>query len=304
MIDYQIQTTASDGKFSPRECVKMAKENGLISVAITDHDTVGGVREGLEAGKEFDIEVIPGIEISAHEPDGNIHMLGFGIDYEDPALITQLEELKDDRAVRAKLMVEKLKELGFYIEYESVRARSSGLIARPHMAEEIFANPLNKEKLEAENIHDSRDLFEHYLGDSGRAYVHRVPLSTKEAINIIVRARGVPVWSHPLIPLNDFKICEERLIRFMPWGLVGIEAIGNFSEDDTKFLNALAGKYRLLRTAGSDFHDVFVRDEHPDDGATRIGEYYAFGYPTEGIRENLLAAIKRAQSPVVSRVSI
>src|SRR3989344_4123454 len=96
-IDYQIQTTASDGKFSPRECVKMAKENGVESIAITDHDTVGGIEEALKAGRELGVEVITGIELSCEYEKWGIHILGFGIDYRYQYLLQILGDFKQAR---------------------------------------------------------------------------------------------------------------------------------------------------------------------------------------------------------------
>jgi len=304
MIDYQIQTTASDGKYSPRECVKMAKENGLISVAITDHDTVDGVAEGLAAGKELGVEVIPGIEISCDEGANSIHMLGLGIDQANAKLLEKLRELYSWRENRAKAFVEKLKELGFAVEYEDVRKRAAGIVARPHIADAVMENPANKEKLEREGIKVKHDFFAHYIADGAKAYVKSTPFPAEEAISFIHQAGGIAIWSHPTIPMQDYKLIEDTLGKFISFGIDGIEVAGDFTEDDTEFLQGLATKYALIKSVGSDFHDTTVRADKPEDGAKRIGGYKTFGYSTDGIRESILAAIaKRQDGPASGPVS-
>ena len=300
MIDYQIQTTASDGKFSPRECVRMAKENSLVSIAITDHDTVDGVAEGLEAGEEFGVEVIPGIEISCDEGPHSIHILGLGIDHMNARLLEKLHELYWWRENRAKDFVDKLKEFGFAVKYEDVRKRAAGVVARPHIADAVMENPANKEKLEREGIKVKQDFFTHYIADGAKAYVRSTPFPAEEAISLIHQAGGIAIWSHPTIPMQDYELVEETLGKFISWGLDGIEVAGDFTADDTEFLQGLAVKYKVLKSVGSDFHDKTVRADRPEDGAKKIGGYKTFGYSIEGIRESLLAAIekRRAESPL------
>lgn len=293
-IDYQIQTTASDGKFSPRECVKIAKENGVLSIAITDHDTVGGIPEALEAGKEFGVEVIPGIELSTSLDGQLIHILGFGIDHKRPELVSRLAELNDDRDIRARLIIEKLQELGFNIDFAKVKARASGVVARPHIAEELLENPANKEKLAAEGINTKQDVFDKYIGGQGKAFIHRVPLTISEAIRLIHDSGGVAIWSHPVWPKPaTYDWIEETLRGFIDLGIDGLETLMYTDEDDIEFLHTLAEKYNMLRTAGSDFHDLRSDPEHPELKETKIGGYPTYGYSTDGIREALLGAIEK-----------
>lgn len=298
MIDYQIQTTASDGKFTPRACVKMAEENNLASIAITDHDTVGGIEEALAAGEKFDIEVIPGIELSCGYQDRMIHILGFGIDYQSPDLLERLEEAKEYRESRARRIVEKLRELGFSIDYKKVKARAWGVVARPHIAAEILENPENAERLATEEITTKQDFFDKYIGDGGRVGVTPNQLSPKEAIRIIHSAGGVAVWSHPSWPLpnKDFVWIEETLRVFIAWGLDGLETFLYGTEREVSFLLGLAEKYNVLKTAGSDFHDIY--EDSGTNVKCAIGGYPTYGYSTEGIRESLLAAIKKCKEVV------
>ena len=304
-IDYQVHTTASDGKFSPKECVAMAKKNGIESIAITDHDTVGGIEEAVLAGQEFGVEIISGIEMSCEKGDWGIHMLGFGIDPQNALLQVQLGEFRLGREARAERAVLKLQELGFHVDFADVRKRAAGVIARPHIADEIMEHPANAEKLAREKITTRKDLFDAYLADEAKTpvFASHTRLTIERAINLIHNAGGVAVWSHPLVSIADFKLVGEALQQFILWGLDGIEVIGNFTEDDTEFLEGLAAKYKLLRSVGSDFHDTFVDPEKLEEGAAAIGGYKTYGYPIEGIRESVLATIKKRRTEVAPQVS-
>ncbi|MBI4134714.1 MAG: PHP domain-containing protein [Candidatus Sungbacteria bacterium] len=300
MIDYQIQTTASDGKFTPRECVKMARENGLRSIAITDHDTVAGVEEGLKAGEEFGVEVIPGIELSCSYQDRMIHVLGFGIDYQNAKLLLRLHEAKEYRKSRARRIVERLSEFGFSVDYEKVKARAEGVVTRPHIAAEVMENPENAERLGKEEIRTKRDFLDKYIGEGGKVPVPPEQLSPQDAIEMVHSAGGVAVWSHPTWPSSnkDFIWIEETLRVFISWGLDGIEVLLHGTESEVVFLHNLAGKYAMVKTAGSDFHDVY---EDPETRVTcKVGGYPTYGYTIAGIRESLLAAIEKRKSAVAS----
>ncbi len=306
VIDYQIQTTASDGKFSPRECVKMAKENDVLSIAITDHDTVGGINEALEAGKELGMEVIPGIELSCEYEKWGIHILGFGIDCSHQRLLQILGDFKRARETRAQNGIENLKRYGFAVEFEAVNKRAKGVISRVHVAEEIMENPANVEKLRTENIVTRQDLFNAYLADEApkSVFVSHSSLTPEEAAEVIHEAGGVAIWSHPLIPMGMvikdknqlYKLVEETLGKFLEQGLDGIEVFSNADEDGTEFLITLSEKYKILKTAGTDFHDTYIDPKKPAEGSAQIGGYPTYGYSTDGIREALLAAIEKRKA--------
>lgn len=306
-IDYQIQTTASDGAFSPRDCVRMASENGISSIAITDHDTVAGVEEAMRAATEFGIEVIAGIEISCEYNGGSIHMLGLGIDYQAPELVEKLKELETARDDRAGKIIDKLISFGYVIDFESVKRRASGgVVTRPHIANELLANPANAEKLASDGIRGFTDVFRVYLADDAKAYVHEVPLRAEDAIRLIHQAGGIAVWSHPHVPPKDYKQIEEILHVFLKWNMEGIETFGSgtfWTEDDSEFLVMLAEKYGLVRSAGSDFHDIYTPETNPALGPTAIGKIASYGYSLEGIREGVLAAIARRRGGRVAQAS-
>lgn len=308
IFDLQIQSTASDGKHSPRDLVKMAKELGLQTIAITDHDTVGGIAEALMAGGEFGIRVIPGIEMSVEEH--NAHILGYGIDYKNQRLLEELEKFRQGRIEGARAMMENLKKNeGFVMEWEDVLKEATGsVVARPHLVRAIMNRPENKEKLGG--ISSMHDFFAKYLLDDNPNYVKRTHISVKDAIALIRAAGGVAVWSHPVIHFRgkesrggehisptDFDALEKFLSELISWGILGIEVFNpSHTEDDMEFLQGFATKYNLLRTAGSDFHE---KGDHPADpvsglhSARTLGDYETHGFLTDDIVSKLDEVMKK-----------
>ena len=138
--DLHLHTTASDGRLSPSSLVNLARERDLEVIAITDHDSVGGISEALEtANQGSDIVVIPGVEINTDLASGELHMLGYFIDYRDADLALALEKIRESRVGRAQKMVEKLRELGMMIEWSRVQDMAHGeSICRPHIAQALL----------------------------------------------------------------------------------------------------------------------------------------------------------------------
>ena len=297
-IDLQIQTTASDGKHSPRECVQMAGEQKLQVVAITDHDTVDGIIEALEAGTEFNVRVIPGIEISVEDHD--THILGFGIDHRNSQLRAYCEGAKKSRIEGAKKMIENLQSAGFIVEWEDVlREAGGGVIARPHISKAVLHRPENKDKLgDVSTVHD---FIEAYLSNESPYYVHRAHISAQGAISLIKLSGGAAIWSHPAIHFqNDYGGLENFLKELIQWGISGAEVFTpSHTEDDVELLLSLAAKYNLLKTAGSDFHEKGMKKKFvpTENGVVKlhsaefIGDYPTYGFSTEGIIEKLDEAI-------------
>lgn len=293
-IDLQIQSTASDGKHSPRELVEMAKSNGLKAIALTDHDTIGGVEEALLAGRERGVRVIPGIEMSVEEHDA--HILGYGLDYKNPALLKELEKFQQGRIEGAKKMVEKFKEAGFALDWEDVLREAKGTVARPHIVRAILKRPENKEKLGP--VKTAHDFFEAYFQEGSPFFVKRTHISAKDAIALLRGAGGLAIWSHPALHFkNDYPGLEEFLQKLIGWGIDGIEVFNpSHTEDDVEFLQGLAIKYNLLRTAGSDFHTTENAQVVSDRGlrsAATVGDYNTFGFSTEDIMAVLDGAMAR-----------
>ncbi|RKD24058.1 phosphatase [Ammoniphilus oxalaticus] len=244
MVDLHTHTTASDGTYSPEQSVKRAKQKGLQALAITDHDTVGGVREAIVAGQKWGVEIIPGIEISSVHEGQDIHVLGYFVDYEDTRFLNRLTELRNVRNKRNQMMIAKFNELGIKIDLEEVQQKSKmpgGSIGRPHFAEALIDKGI---------VATMKEAFDVYLGQTGKAYVNPPRLTPQEAIYLIKDAGGVPVLAHPGIYDNEELV--EQLLRN---GLVGIEVYHpDHRPEQEEYFAALAVKYSVIQTAGSDFH--------------------------------------------------
>lgn len=297
-LDLQIQSTASDGKHTPREIIGMAKEQGVGIVAITDHDTVDGVLDALVAGNERGVRVIPGIEMSVDEYGA--HILGYGINVQDAELQRRLSGFQESRIAGAKKMIQNLRAAGFVVDWEDVEREATGkTVARPHIARAIMSRAENKEKLgDATTVHA---FIEKFLTDESPHYVPRSTISAKDAIALLHASGGVAIWSHPAIHFrNNYDGLEQFLSELMGWGLDGLEVCNpSHTEDDVEFLEGLSAQHNLLRTAGSDFHEAGA---HPRDATTglhsaeTIGDFETYGFSIETIVEKLDAAIAaRAQ---------
>jgi len=175
-VDLHLHTTASDGVKSPSEIVRYAKSKGLQAISITDHDTIGGLEEGMAEGERIGFEVIPGIEVSAEHSPGSMHLLGYLIDIHHPSLNEKLKYLQRAREERNPRMVEKLNKLGVHITYEEVvKASGGGQVGRPHFAQVL---------IEKGYVRNFQEAFDRYLKKGASAYVDKLRLIPKEAINL------------------------------------------------------------------------------------------------------------------------
>jgi len=250
-VDLHIHSTASDGRLTPEDVVRKSAENGLTVIAITDHDTVDSIAPALVAAKAFPwLKVMPGVEISTDVPSGEVHILGYFVDYTDPEFVARLERMRHSRWGRAHGMIAKLRELGIYIEWQQVREiAGSGSIGRPHIAQAM---------LDKGYIASIKEAFTKYIGRGGPAYVEREKMTPVEAVELILRAKGLPVLAHPLTT-ND---PETMVVELKAAGLVGIEAYyDGYTADEISRLVNLAVKYGLIASGGSDHHGLDVSSE-------------------------------------------
>ncbi len=246
-IDLHIHTKASDGTFSPTEMVEYAKSKNVVAVAITDHDTVAGIEEGLIAGKEMGIEVIPGIEFSTEIDDISFHIVGLFVDHKDKTLLELTDQIQNSRHHRAKKIIEKVNALnvGPEITLQEVEEVASGLIGRPHIATVMIEKGYAKKMDE---------VFDKFLERGGPCYVPRFKLKPQEAVSILTKMNAISILAHPgFIPIGyNFDEFLEDLKKF---GLAGIEVIyPTHSPNQRKFFRKLAKKFDLLESGGSDCH--------------------------------------------------
>jgi predicted metal-dependent phosphoesterase TrpH len=244
IIDLHSHTTASDGKNTPTENVRIAVKKGLRALAITDHDTTGGIEEALKAAKEVKLEVIPGIEISTLAKGQDIHVLGYWIDFRNKQFTTELERLRETRNTRNQMMIERLNELGIKITEEEVYAKQTtpnGNVGRPHIAEVLIDKGI---------VGSLEQAFEEYLGREGKAYVNPPRISPEKGVQFILKYDGVPVLAHPGLYDNDELI--EELVQV---GLKGLEVYHpDHSTAEVEKYKRMAKEFNLVATGGSDYH--------------------------------------------------
>ena len=245
-IDLHIHTTASDGKLTPAEIVKKAAGLGLETIAISDHDTVNGIIPALTAAQTYPkLTVIPAVELSTDVPSGEIHVLGYYIDYTNQEFEANLTRMRNSRLERAHKIIEKLQNLGVKIEYARVQEiAGEGTLGRPHIAQAM---------LEKGYIQEFKEAFNKYLGHGGPAYVERDKLTPAEAVQLIINTGGLPVLAHPLTAGN----VETMIIELKTAGLVGMEVYyAAYSFEEVSPLLGLAYKYGLIATGGTDYHGI------------------------------------------------
>lgn len=272
MIDLHIHSTASDGSIPPLQIMKIAVDQGISAIAITDHDTIDGVKEAIESGIPHPLEFVTGVEISATPPMeyadvGALHILGYGISIYDADLLKNLKKLKEARSHRNPRIIEKLNELGFPLTLEEVKTICGpGQLGRPHIA---------KAMVEKGYVHSFDQAFDLYLKKGKPAFVEKFRLSAQQTITLIHEAGGVAILAHPGLlstvewqpPTEDEASVNERtavthlIHRLVGMGLDGIEVYHtDHTTEQTVFLENFATKKGLLMTGGSDFHGELKPD--------------------------------------------
>jgi predicted metal-dependent phosphoesterase TrpH len=257
-FDLQSHSTHSDGDLPPAHVVALAAAAGVQLLALSDHDTVAGVDEAIEAARSHGIALVPAVEISA--PDGahpDIHVLGYGIDHHDPALLERLEAYRADRDGRADRMIANLRDLGWELDESHIAKRTAQgkPVGRPHIAAAVFAHPENQDRLADEGHEDPPSVLVDYLIEGAPAFAGRTIPSVEEAIGVIHAAGGVAVWAHPFWDIKDDDAVLETLDRYVGYGLDGVEAFyTTHTPHQIQLLADRAEELDLLTTGSADFH--------------------------------------------------
>jgi predicted metal-dependent phosphoesterase TrpH len=263
VIDLHTHSTESDGSERPGRIPEMAAAAGCTAVALTDHDSLGGLAEARAAADRAGIRLVPGCEVSCRKPPpapgrpavgGSVHVLVYFVEPGEGPLQDELVNLRRDRAERNARLRARLAELGVPVDYEAMVAEAGGEagLGRPH-----FARALVKAGAAA----DIDDAFDTYLADGRAAYVPKSRLSPAEVARLAVASGGIAVLAHPLTLGLDPSSLEQLVGELAEAGLGGIEAIyGRYTTDERRALRRMAKRQGLVATGGSDYHGSFKPD--------------------------------------------
>lgn len=252
-LDLHLHTTHSDGSCTPTEVVTMAHRAGVTALAITDHDIMTGLAEAVAAGRQYGIEVIPGVEISSLAGNSELHILGYFLDGQDSALDDRLKTLRDSRHLRNPRIIERLQMLGIDITYDEVRTlASTDSIGRPHIARVLMDKRI---------VASAKEAFDRFLAEGKPAYVPRELPSPAEAIRWIKAARGLAVLAHPTWVKTEEQPLIDLVRQLKTDGLDGVEVYySTHATRQTREYLSLAHQLGLLVTGGSDFHGLTKPD--------------------------------------------
>ena len=270
ICDLHTHSTASDGTSSPAEVVKRAKAANVKYLALTDHDTVSGIEEALDAAKGLEITFIPGIELSTYFNKESVHVLGFfkGDGYTDTELIDFLNSIKRKRIERAEKIVENLAKFhDIHRTLESIMKNGKDTIARPHIAKAIIDAGYN---------YDKEYIFEHFIGNDCPAYIPSVQIDTKEGVKLLKKHGAVVVLAHPVL-LKKSSFQDVLALGFD--GLEGIYPMN--SEEDTKKFLSYAKEHNLITSCGSDSHGGEDDLKHGSLGSMEMDEEWLTKFLTK-----------------------
>lgn len=263
-VDLHSHSTASDGTLAPAEVVRLAVRNGLCGLALTDHDTIGGIAEAAAEAKSAGITFLSGIEISAEYPHpGTLHILGYGVDPNSACLRDLTRQLLEGRDNRNPKIIARLRELGVAITMEEVEqeartaeAEKEGKkkpVGRPHIAAILLRKGY---------VSSMKQAFDKYLAPGGLAYFDKERLTPEQALRMIHESGGLPVLAHPvqLRTADDAQLLGV-IEELKGMGLAGLEVI--HSDHDAALVekySQYAERFGLLKTGGSDFHGSNKKD--------------------------------------------
>lgn len=252
IADLHTHTVNSDGTFTVAEVVKLASEKGLDVVAVTDHDSVDGLRDEKklrEYEEKYKVEIIKGIEMSCNLKGKDVHILGYFLNLEDKNFLKELERIAEIRNERNEKIIKKLADLKLPVTMEELLEIVQGnVISKAHFAEIM---------LKKGYVSCKSDAFKNYLGKGGAAFVEKRDYQPADAVDILVKNGAFVSLAHPKLITDDFAEVERIVSDLVKHGLRGLEVnYYSFSKKDREKYMVLAEKYNLIITGGSDFHGV------------------------------------------------
>ena len=274
-VDLHMHSTASDGALPPAQVVAAARAAGLSAIALTDHDTMAGVGEAVQAADEFGIRVISGVELSAFDGKEEIHILALHVTRPGP-LESRLAYFRTARELRARKIVERLNSVGIAVDYDSVIVETAGgSVGRPHVARAM---------IRAGAVRDSREAFDRFLAAGRPAFVEKERLEIRDAIEITHAAGALAIWAHPGTGGR-----RDRVEPLVAMGLDGLEVRHpGHNQEDVKRLSALADFFGIVYSGGSDWHGA-------REGQRTIGCMHV---PSDWLSKQDAAVAKRCQVEV------
>ena len=277
MIDLHTHSTASDGSFSPSALIAEAVKRGLSAIALTDHDTTGGLNEAAKAAKESGMRFIPGVEIEiVWNSNGEFHLLGLGLGEIKDGFTKVMEELRQRREDRNLEIVDKMNKAGIEVSYSEIRQSAGHSIGRPHIAAYMAEKKIVKNRDQA---------FSRYLGKGRPFYIPKVGVEFDLALKTIHESGGIAVLAHPMSLYIAWGKLPELIKSLKEKGLDGIEAWHPSTKvSHCKRLEELGRKLGLYITAGSDFHGEARKDRKLGitAGGRKISETYLEDIPALG----------------------
>ncbi len=277
-IDFHTHTTASDGIYSPRQLIDLAVRNGVVAMAITDHDTVEGLPDAMEYAASLGFRLYPGVEFSIEYDTGSFHLIGLNLDYRHEVLRSTVKRLAEFRNARVYRIIDDLEKHGVDIPLDEVmEAAGGGAIGRPHVARVMVSHGYGP---------NLKEIFKNYLVPGKPGYVKKVRIEFNDAVNLIKASGGIPIIAHPVsLECRDMDEFEDLLKGFIDAGVEGIEAYAAMHTPDmAEQYRVLAVKYNMVITGGSDFHG---------DKDETIGNYQKESPVPFGLYEQLESYIGR-----------
>lgn len=248
--DLHNHTTASDGKSTPTQLIKLAKKESIDIIAITDHDNTYGIDEAIKAGIDMNIQIIPGIELTTRHNNESIHLLGYfrKSDYKSPSFQSYLKELQDYRILRGEKIVHNLKKFfNISVNYENILKHNNGIIARPHIAKAI---------VDAGYDYSWNYIFNNIIGNHSPAYIPTKDIGIEEGIHILKSNNAFVSLAHPTL------IKKSKIEDLMIYNFDGIEAVYPLNKpNEENYFKDICRKYNKLVTGGSDYHGLDKSDE-------------------------------------------
>jgi 3',5'-nucleoside bisphosphate phosphatase len=248
--DLHCHSTVSDGTLEPEALAARAKANGVELWALTDHDELGGQQRAIAAARAVALPYLAGVEISVTFCDTTVHIVGLGIDSEDPALKQGLAATRGGREARAREMADELAKVGIAGAYEGALrfVGNPDLISRTHFARHL---------VESGVCADTQEVFRRFLVEGKPGFVPHRWATLKNAVSWIGAAGGIAVIAHParykFSPTEEYALFSE----FKAHGGRGVEVVtGSHTAAEAGRYAEAAREYQLLASRGSDFHSA------------------------------------------------